>query len=135
MDRFQKARVYEIFQRAGYKSQVDVARALVERGFYEEICSVRSYLSQVLCGWRPASERLVKGLVEICGKESATEILNPIRPCFVSSRRTRTPEDGLELKMEELYEGLLISFKRSDWRDKMKMCLEFEDYVSGYRKD
>jgi len=124
----QRTRILEIFRKAGYKGQVDVARAMEERGIYEggKRDSLRAYLNQVLKGHRPASEKLAKGLAEVCEDETILEILTGS-----SSPETKL-EYGLELKIGELYDIFKLTFQKSDWRDKMKMCLEFEEYVKRY---
>ena len=110
------------FREYGYSSQRAVARALVEKGYYQNICGTVAFLNGVINGHRPAPSKLVDGIVALCnGDPEISNLLN--QPSSASL------EGRLELAFDELYLSLKQQFREADKSTKMKMYISFEDYI------
>lgn len=116
------------FREYGYSSQRAIARALVEKGHYQNIQSTTTFLNQVINGYRHAPSKLVDGIVALCnGDPEISTLLN--QPSSVSL------EGRLELAFDELYLSLKKQFREADKSTKMKMYISFEDYIKKNRQE
>lgn len=122
-----KVEIKELLKKAGYKSQAELAKALVDGGFLTgSYISTGNYLCQVLKGNRPASEKMMSGLHALCGEE----IKSFVRVPRLDNRSAL--ERGLEDFLEETYRSYKTIFSQADPTDRMKMCMDFKQYVDNY---
>lgn len=122
-----KERILAKLKEYGYDSQRAVARALVEKGYYQNLSGTTTFLNQVVNDKRTAPKVLVEGIAALCNNDpEITSLL--------------TPSDGLEGQLEhaldEVYLSLRQQFRDAGRSQKMRMYLAFEDYVrNGQEKN
>ena len=107
----------------GYKSQRAIARALVEKGYYNNVAGTVVFLNQVLNGHRHAPSKIVDGIVALCNHDPEIGTLLSQKPVSASL------EGRLESAFDGLYHTLKQQFREADTSAKMGMYISFEDYL------
>lgn len=73
----QKLELLKVLEEEGYGSQSSAAKALAQRGYYNNYQTAVSHLNQAMRGKRPVSDRLADALLRICNYDRRLSFLKP----------------------------------------------------------
>ncbi len=123
----QKVKLTDMFRKHGYNTQIAIARALQNNGYYQESkeISVRAYLSQVITGTRKPSHKLLEGLASLCDNDP--EIMRNFK-----TNDEISVDEYISLVLDKTYVTFKERVETLDRKEKLVALIELEDYLRSY---